>query len=148
MDERAFTGMVRRERPLLVAHARRIVGSARAEDVVQIALLQAWMFDAPIEHERAFLMRVVRNVAINTLKGAASLERALPDDVVDDRDPAEIVQRRDELYRAMQTIADLDRPLAALFLRSLDDAGRAGSGRPGRERQAIFRVRARLRSDR
>jgi len=59
-----------------------------------------------------------------------------------------IVERRDELYRAMQTIADLDRPLADLFLRSIDEPQRTGRSRPGAERQAIFRVRARLRSDR
>src|SRR5512142_3328456 len=71
--ERAFEALVQRYRRQLLAYCRRITTSeASAEDALQQALLQAWVAlstsDAEVRDARAWLYRIVHNVAISNLR--------------------------------------------------------------------------------
>jgi RNA polymerase sigma factor (sigma-70 family) len=73
--EPAFEALVRRYRRPLLAYCRRLTGpDVSAEDVLQQALLQAWRaLDAGIQvrDARAWLYRIVHNVAISSARGSA-----------------------------------------------------------------------------
>jgi RNA polymerase sigma factor (sigma-70 family) len=68
----AFETLVKRYRRPLFAYARRLLGAdARAEDVLQQALLQAWVAlraDAEPHDVKPWLFRIVHNAAVNSLR--------------------------------------------------------------------------------
>ncbi len=70
--ERAFEALVHRYRRQLLAYCRRLSPTeAGAEDVLQQALLQAWVAigrEAEVRDVRAWLYRIVHNVAISHLR--------------------------------------------------------------------------------
>ncbi len=74
--ERAFEALVHRYRRELLAYCRRLIaGEATAEDVLQQALLQAWVAmgrDAEIRDVRPWLYRIVHNVAISNIRRAGA----------------------------------------------------------------------------
>ncbi len=73
--ERAFEALVHRyRRPLLVYCRRLSLPEARAEDVVQLALLKTWIAvgeGVEVRDLKAWLYRVVHNTAVNALRDAA-----------------------------------------------------------------------------
>ena len=74
--EAAFEALVRRYRRRLLGYCRRIVGSdSAAEDVLQQALLQAWVAigrGIEVTDPRPWLYRIVHNVAISSVRAPAS----------------------------------------------------------------------------
>lgn len=73
--ERAFEALVHRYRRPLLRYCRRLqLADARAEDVLQQALLQAWMALARgtvVRDVRPWLYRIVHNTAVNAMRGHA-----------------------------------------------------------------------------
>jgi RNA polymerase sigma factor (sigma-70 family) len=71
-DERAFEALVRRYRRPLLRYCRRMgLSDSRAEDVVQQALLRAWMAlerGPEIRAPKAWLYRTVHNTAVNAIR--------------------------------------------------------------------------------
>src|SRR5438477_1931816 len=67
--ERAFEALVHRYRRALLAYCRQLTRSeSSAEDVLQQGLLQAWIAigrDAEVRDVRAWLYRIVHNIAIS-----------------------------------------------------------------------------------
>src|SRR5689334_8903894 len=67
-----FDEIVRRHRPALIAFAGSVAPASRAEDVVQDALLKAYVAlqdGAEPRLLRAWLFRIVRNTAIDEQRG-------------------------------------------------------------------------------
>jgi RNA polymerase sigma factor (sigma-70 family) len=79
--ERAFEAVVQRyRRPLLRYCGRLGLSDSRAEDVLQHALLQAWLAlegGTEVRELRAWLYRIVHNAAVNAIR-ACSDDVALP----------------------------------------------------------------------
>ncbi|HWX45223.1 MAG TPA: sigma-70 family RNA polymerase sigma factor [Solirubrobacteraceae bacterium] len=73
--ERAFEALVHRYRKPLLYYARRLpLPDARAEDIVQLALLKTWIAvreGAEVRDLKAWLYRVVHNTAVNAIRDAA-----------------------------------------------------------------------------
>lgn len=108
MDAAAFTALVAPNRRRLHGYARRVVGDARADDVVQTALLAAWLQargGLEVRDPVAWLFRIVRNTALNALRAPAVLP--LRDWMPDRSDPAAEVELADELRRALAAVLEL-----------------------------------------
>src|SRR6476661_4764387 len=73
--ERAFEALVLRYRPPLLAYCRRMgLAEARADDVVQQALLKAWLAlreGTVVRDARPWLFRIAHNTAVNAARGRA-----------------------------------------------------------------------------
>jgi RNA polymerase sigma factor (sigma-70 family) len=72
--ERAFEALVNRYRKPLLGYCRRLLPDARAEDIVQLALLKTWIAvreGAEVRDPKAWLYRVVHNTAVNAVRDAA-----------------------------------------------------------------------------
>jgi len=82
-DERAFEALVRRYRaPMMRYCARMGLGEAVAEDVVQHALLKAWLAligGTPVRELRPWLYRIVHNMAISSIRVTRELPGELPE---------------------------------------------------------------------
>ena len=78
--ERAFEAIVLRYRRPLLAYCRRLgLSEARAEDVLQQALLKAWVAlqgGAEVRELRPWLYRIVHNTAVNALRAPEERLRA------------------------------------------------------------------------
>jgi RNA polymerase sigma factor (sigma-70 family) len=78
--ERAFEALVLRYRRPLLRYCRRFSpADGRTEDVLQQALLQAWMAlgrGVEVRDPRAWLYRIVHNAAINSLRDTAAMRAA------------------------------------------------------------------------
>ena len=85
--ERAFEALVRRYRGPLLAYCRRLASrGASPEDILQQGLLQAWRAlngGAEVRDARAWLYRIVHNVAISALRSSGEL----PEGVVPEAGP-------------------------------------------------------------
>ncbi len=73
--ERAFEALVHRYRKPLLGYCRRLrLSDARAEEIVQLALLKTWIAvreGAEVRELKAWLYRVVHNTAVNALRDSA-----------------------------------------------------------------------------
>jgi RNA polymerase sigma factor (sigma-70 family) len=72
-NERAFEALVNRYRKPLLRYCRRLLPDARAEDIVQLALLKTWIAvreGAEVRDPKAWLYRVVHNTAVNAVRDA------------------------------------------------------------------------------
>jgi RNA polymerase sigma factor (sigma-70 family) len=73
--ERAFEAIVQRYRKPLLSYCRRLpLPEARAEDIIQLALLKTWIAvreGAEVHNLKAWLYRVVHNTAVNAARDAA-----------------------------------------------------------------------------
>src|SRR3954453_6680341 len=113
-SERAFTTLVERHRKPLLAFAGRLVGTERAEDVVQQALLQAWAAlqrGAKVGHTRGWLHQIVRHAAFKATARAPG-EAPLPAEVAAGADPIAALEQRleaSDLLAAMQALPDRQR---------------------------------------
>ncbi|HET7486086.1 MAG TPA: sigma-70 family RNA polymerase sigma factor, partial [Solirubrobacterales bacterium] len=151
--ETAFDEIVRRYGGPLRRYAAAIVGG-RSEDVTQDAFSKALLAlrrdDAEIEL-RPWLYRIVRNTALNDLRARPPAAEALAETLAGGRDPAEELERREELaelIRRLRTLPESQR--AAIVMRELEGLGHEEiatvlglSG--GGARQAIHRARTTLR---
>jgi RNA polymerase sigma factor (sigma-70 family) len=150
--DRAFSTIVERYRPELLAMARRLVSDGRAEDVLQQALLSAFTAlrsGTEVRHVRGWLYQIVRNAAIKTRRPADA-----PLDEMTASGPAleEVVQQRALAMSAMNEISRLpERQRDALVGSALGGLGRAELAASmglseGAVRQLVHRARATVRT--
>jgi RNA polymerase sigma factor (sigma-70 family) len=151
--EAAFEEIVRRYGRPLGRYAASIVGG-RSEDVIQDAFSKALLAlrrdDAEIEL-RPWLFRIVRNTALNDLRDSPPSPEVLAEALTGGGNPAEELERREELadlMRRLQALPEAQR--AAIVMRELEGLsheeiaaalGLTGGG----ARQAIYRARQALR---
>ncbi|HWO83661.1 MAG TPA: RNA polymerase sigma factor [Solirubrobacterales bacterium] len=151
----AFEEIVRRYRRPLDRFAAAIVGG-RSEDVTQDAFSKALLALRGSEAEielRPWLYRIVRNTALNDLRGRAPVAEELAETLPGGLSAAAVVEAREELRDLMERLGALPEPQrAALVMRELEGlsheeiaAALGVSG--GAARQAIFRARSALRED-
>jgi RNA polymerase sigma factor (sigma-70 family) len=151
--ETAFEEIVRRYGRPLSRYAASIVGG-RSEDVTQDAFSKALLAlrrdDAEIEL-RPWLFRIVRNTALNDLRDSPPSPEILAEAIVGGGNPAEELERREELSDLMKRLQALPEPQrAAIVMRELEGLGHeeiaAALGLTGGgARQAIYRARQALR---
>jgi RNA polymerase sigma factor (sigma-70 family) len=151
--ENAFEEIVRRYGRPLTRYAAAIVGG-RAEDVTQDAFSKALLAlrrDGAEIELRPWLFRIVRNTALNDLRDSPPSPEVLAEAIADGRNPAEELERREELTDLMQRLQSLPEPQrAAIVMREMEGlsheeiaAALGVSG--GAARQAIHRARQALR---
>jgi RNA polymerase sigma factor (sigma-70 family) len=152
--ESAFEEIVRRYGKALSRYAAAIVG-ARGEDVTQDAFSKALLAlrreGAEIEL-RPWLFRIVRNTALNDLRDNPPSPELLAEAIVGGSNPAEEIERREELADLMRRLRSLPEPQrAAIVMREMEGLSHAEiaaalgvSG--GAARQAIHRARQTLRN--
>src|SRR5947209_2300027 len=154
--ERAFEALIQRYRRQLLKYCRRLTSSdATAEDILQQALLQAWMAlaagETDVRDPRAWLYRIVHNVAISNLR------RPVHEDVVIDRGVSpggadHEVERRLAVREALAGLASLPELQRQAILstafdgRSHDEVAAALGLSHGAVRGLIYRARATLRA--
>jgi RNA polymerase sigma factor (sigma-70 family) len=149
----AFEEIVRRYGRPLDRFAAAIVGG-RSEDVTQDAFSKALLALRGTEAEielRPWLYRIVRNTALNDLRGRGPAVEELAETLPGGRSAAAEAESRQELRDLMDRLQALPEPQrAALVMRELEGlsheeiaAALGVSG--GAARQAIFRARAALR---
>lgn len=101
-QERAFEALVQRyRRPLLCYGARLGLADGLAEDVLQLAFLQAWLaleHGVVVREPRAWLYRIVHNAAVNAMRGSRELDPS----VIDPDHVAAVGVGESGLERAMQ----------------------------------------------
>jgi RNA polymerase sigma factor (sigma-70 family) len=151
----AFAAIVDRYRTPLLRYSAGIVGSARAEDAVQQALINA--HDAlkrttEVRHLRSWLYRITHNTSLNVL-------RSVRDDVA--LDPAQAAladgpdaafESRERLRETLAAVSDLpERQRAALVLRELEGRSHEEIAAvlgvtSGSARQNLMRARATVRA--
>jgi RNA polymerase sigma factor (sigma-70 family) len=151
--ETAFEEIVRRYGRPLTRYAASIVGG-RSEDVTQDAFSKALLAlrrdDAEIEL-RPWLFRIVRNTALNDLRDSPPSPEILAEGLTGGSNPAEELERREELADLMKRLQALPEPQrAAIVMRELEGLGHeeiaAALGLTGGgARQAIYRARQTLR---
>ncbi len=151
--ETAFEEIVRRYGKPLSRYAASIVGG-RSEDVTQDAFSKALLAlrrdDAEIEL-RPWLFRIVRNTALNDLRDSPPSPEILAEALAGGANPAEELERREELTDLMKRLQELPEPQrAAIVMRELEGLGHeeiaAALGLTGGgARQAIYRARQALR---
>ncbi len=151
--ESAFEEIVRRYGRPLGRYAASIVGG-RSEDVTQDAFSKALQAlrrsDAEIEL-RPWLFRIVRNTALNDLRDSPPSPEVLAEAIAGGGNPAEELERREELADLMRRLQELpEAQRAAIVMRELEGLsheeiaaalGLTGGG----ARQAIYRARRALR---
>src|SRR3954451_19098383 len=152
----AFEEISTRYRRRLHAYCVRLVGPAHAEDVVQQALLRAYLSlrRGDLRHValRAWLYRIARNCAIDLLRSGPPDHEQLDLQFDGVPQPPRLVEQKEEigtLVSAMRSLPEGQRrPLTLRELegRSYDEIS-AELGQTGpRVRQLIFRARERLRA--
>jgi RNA polymerase sigma factor (sigma-70 family) len=151
--ETAFEEIVRRYGGPLSRYAASIVGG-RSEDVTQDAFSKALLAlrrdDAEVEL-RPWLFRIVRNTALNDLRDSPPSPEVLAEAIVGGSNPAEELERREELADLIRRLQALPEPQrAAIVMRELEGLGHeeiaAALGLTGGgARQAIYRARQALR---
>jgi RNA polymerase sigma factor (sigma-70 family) len=151
--ETAFEEIVRRYAKPLGRYAAAIVGP-HSEDVTQDAFSKALLAlrrdDAEIEL-RPWLFRIVRNTALNDLRDSPPSPEVLAEALACGADPAEELERREDLADLMRRLQALPaEQRAAIVMRELEGLGHeeiaAALGLSGgAARQAIYRARRALR---
>lgn len=151
--ETAFEEIVRRYGKPLTRYAASIVGG-RSDDVTQDAFSKALLAlrrDGAEIELRPWLFRIVRNTALNDLRDSPPSPEILAETLVGGGNPAEELERREELADLIKRLQALPEPQrAAIVMRELEGLGHeeiaAALGLTGGgARQAIYRARQALR---
>ncbi|MCW3069406.1 MAG: polymerase, sigma-24 subunit, subfamily, partial [Solirubrobacterales bacterium] len=155
--ERAFEAVVHRyRRPLLRYCARMGLSDGGAEDVLQHALLQAWLAlrrQAEVRELRPWLYRIVHNTAVNALRSSRQDQVPLPDGAAGLAAPAveSNVERRIALRDALSGVAALPQMqreaivLSAFGGSSHEEVADVLGVTDGAVRGLLYRARATLR---
>jgi RNA polymerase sigma factor (sigma-70 family) len=156
-NERAFEALVHRYRRPLLRYCRRMrLSETRAEDVLQQAFLQAWLAlsrGAEVRELRAWLYRIVHNVAVNAMRGTAESHGELTEAVQARAALAgeSNLERRIAVREALGEVAELPQmQRAAIFLTAVDgqthdEVADALGISHGALRGLLYRARATLR---
>ena len=153
--ERAFEAIVLRyRRPLLAYCGRMGLSDARAEDVLQQALLQAWVAlqgGAEVRELRPWLYRIVHNTAVNAMRApeerlrapeASALELVAAEPEIEHRLAAQAALSDVAALPAMQREALL---MSAVDGRSHEEVASALGVSHGAVRGLLYRARSALR---
>jgi len=152
--DQAFIAIAQRYRRELIAHARRVVPTGSAEDVVQQSMLSAWSAlrgQADVLDARGWLHRIVHNAALHVLQGSESHDQ-LSDALAAAAGTEGEVERRRDAREALAALAALPEPQRrALELTALGGySGREAAGAlnisEGALRQLVHRARTTLRA--
>src|SRR5689334_9551117 len=153
--ERAFEAIVERYRSALLRSARRYLPDARAEDAVQQASLSAWsglQRGDDVRDLRAWLYRIVHNMALNQLRLSGYDYAELEDSLRGTDAPQEEMERRAVVRQTLTGLAALpERQREALLQiaiegRSQDEVARELGVTEGAVRQLVHRARMTLRA--
>jgi RNA polymerase sigma factor (sigma-70 family) len=156
-DEHAFETLVRRHRRPLIRYCRRIgLSDARAEDVLQQALLQAWLAlqrGNEMRAPKAWLNRTVHNTAVNVLRSSRDEHGPLDDRKRVDTSPSaeSAFERRVAVRQTLSDVAALPQMqrdailLTAIDGRSHAEIASALGVTHGAVRGLLYRARATLR---
>jgi RNA polymerase sigma factor (sigma-70 family) len=153
--ERAFEALVHRYRRQLLAYCRRLTGAgSSAEDLLQQALLQAWVAigrDGEIRDVRAWLYRIAHNVCISDFRrngvAPAELDGAVSGRGADFEAERRLAAR--EALAGLAALPDLQRQVmlsTALEGRSHEEIAALMGLSHGAVRGLIYRARATLRA--
>lgn len=153
--ERAFEALIRRYRGPLLAYCRRVAPQGTApEDILQQGLLQAWKAlssGSEVRDARAWLYRIVHNVAITALRASGDLREGVAwgsgapavDQLVEQRMAAR------EALAGLAALPDLQRQVmvsTALDGASHEEVAAALGLSSGSVRGLIYRARSTLRA--
>ena len=154
--DRAFEAIVERYRRPLLRYLRRLLSDTLAEDVVQATFLNAWSSlrtGTEVRDLRPWLYRIAHNAALNALKKVGEVMEEVPESIGGlQTEPATELERRDEIQRALMSIAALpSRQRAALLAVAVDGRAHAEVAAElgltdGAVRQLVHRARTALRS--
>lgn len=154
--ERAFEVIVERYRRPLLRHCGRMVSDARAEDVLQQALLAAWSAMRRGDEVRElspWLHKIVFNTALNAKRGPAGQPMEELQDYMRLTDaPHEVLERQVAAHQTLANIAALpERQRVALLRTALGDDSQEIIARDlglshGAVRQLVHRARLSLRA--
>jgi RNA polymerase sigma factor (sigma-70 family) len=156
-DERAFETLVRRHRRPLIRYCRRMgLSDARAEDVLQQALLQAWLAlerGSEVRAPKAWLNRTVHNTAVNVLRSSRDDHSPVDDRKRVDTSPSteSAFERRIAVRQTLSDVAALPQMQRdAILLTSIDGRSHAEIASAlgvthGAVRGLLYRARATLR---
>src|SRR6201986_696935 len=153
--ERAFEAIVERYRSALLRAARRYLPEARAEDALQQALVAAWTAlqrGDEVRGLRAWLYRIVHNMALNQLRLSGYDYAELEDSLRGTDAPQEEMERRAVVRQTLAGLAALpERQGEALMRiavggRSQDEVARELGVTEGAVRQLVHRARMTLRA--
>jgi RNA polymerase sigma factor (sigma-70 family) len=156
-DEHAFETLVRRHRRPLIRYCRRMgLSDARAEDVLQQALLQAWLAlerGSDVRAPKAWLYRTVHNTAVNVLRSAREDQGPLDDRAHVDTSPSaeSAFERRIAVRETLSDVAALPQMQRdAILLTAIDGSSHAEIASAlgvthGAVRGLLYRARTTLR---
>src|ERR687889_395886 len=154
--DRAFEAIVERYRRPLLRYLRRLLSDTLAEDVVQATVISAWSSlrtGTEVRDLRPWLYRIAHNAAINALKKVGEAMEEVPESAGGlATEPAAELERRDEMQRALTSIAALpSRQRAALLAVAVDGRAHADVAQElgltdGAVRQLVHRARTTLRT--
>jgi RNA polymerase sigma factor (sigma-70 family) len=153
--ERAYEGIVERYRRELLRHAQRVVGEARAEDVLQHALLAAWAAlrrGDEVRDLRPWLHRIVHNTSLNALRGGRDEYAELRESMQVGDAPEEEVERRAIVRDTLAALAALPERQREALLRvavqghSQEEVAEDFGLSHGAVRQLVHRARTTLRA--
>lgn len=152
--ELAFAAIVERYRRALLRYSRRLVGDARAEDVVQQTFVNAWgaLSDRgdEVRDLKPWLYRIAHNTAVTTLRAKGHDAVALGDLEVEG--PQLELERRAALHETLTALARLpERQRDALVRTAIEGQSQLAVAESlgvseGTVRQLVFRARSALRA--
>ena len=151
----AFTTIFERYQGELVASAAGVVRTGRAEDVVQHAMLNAWsalLSGEVVAQPRAWLHRIVHNIALNTVARRGYDDGEIPQTAASPILTDEVVEGRVSAARALAAVAALPEAqrralaLTAIGGHSASDAAAELGISETAMRQLIYRARSNVRS--
>lgn len=152
--EPAFTALVERHHRALLRYARRVVGDARAEDVVQQTFVNAWTAlsrdGEEIRDVRAWLYRIVHNASLKALAAKGNDHLELGD--IETEGPQVIVERQAAIHETLSGVARLPARQREALVRtaiaghSQHEVAEALGVSEGTVRQLVFRARTTLRA--
>lgn len=152
---RAFAILIDRHRRALHGHARRLVGDAGAEDVVQQTLLQAWraLESGPeVHHVVPWLHRIVHNLSLSDIRRRAQEAEPLREDLPAAGSVASAAEQREAVRAVLRGLADLpERQRLALLGTEIDGRSRRQLAdelglSEGAVRQLVHRARCGVRA--
>jgi len=118
----AFTELARRHMPVMLGFARRYINTSDAEDVVQESLTRVWLKAGQWQSRgvspRSWLMRIVYNLCMDSLRGQRKGFEEATDALVSSADsPEQVYEKQDrqrQLTHALQALPERQR--SAIFL--------------------------------